>query len=211
MSQFSQPGFNQPIYQPPPPKPENAVGLTGFIVSLVGLFLCGIPSVIGLIISAVGLRKEPKGFALAGLLISLVGLLELVVFAFLVFSTYRLANEGVGALQEFAVTAQLNREAKLIGEAWEDLDRIPTQEEGEDLLAGKRDINGNSIVYETDGSSFSLRTAGRDGELLTEDDVVVGPFEDADSTKNLIDDFDFENSDWADEIEKQNDEAMIFE
>jgi len=51
-SQFSnQPSFNEPMQREQiygeQPKKENTLGMTGFIVSLVGLFLCGVPSLRG--------------------------------------------------------------------------------------------------------------------------------------------------------------------
>ena len=44
------------------------------------------------------------------------------------------------------------------------------------MVLGKRDFYGNSIVYETDGESFSLRSAGPDETLNSEDDLLAGPF-----------------------------------
>jgi hypothetical protein len=61
MSQTPPPKFDKPMYPyPAEPSNENGIGLTGFIVSIVALFLCGIPSVIGILISLIGLRKNPK-------------------------------------------------------------------------------------------------------------------------------------------------------
>ena len=66
------------------PKPSNGLGIAGFICSLVGLFLCGgIICPVGLILSAMGLRKEPKGLAIAGLIIGLIGTLLLVTILFI--------------------------------------------------------------------------------------------------------------------------------
>ena len=50
-----------------PKKPEtNGLGLAGFIVSLVGICSGGVLSPIGLVLSIVGLFREPRGFAIAG-------------------------------------------------------------------------------------------------------------------------------------------------
>ncbi|MDG1875343.1 MAG: DUF4190 domain-containing protein [Mariniblastus sp.] len=203
--------FNYPMQMSPlPEKDENPVGLTGFIISVIGLFLCGIPSIIGLLISAIGLRKAPRGFAIAGLLISFLGLVELLALGFLAYSTYRLADDGVRTFKNLAVNQLLEIEANSIGREWEKLERVPTQQEGDDLIAGKRDINGNSIAYETDGSSFSLRAAGNDGKLQTEDDVVAGPFEDIESTLMHQLTIEPDDPDWDQEFEKFNNENMNF-
>ena len=165
-----------PGFQPKQPPQENGFGLAGFIVSIAGLFLCGIPSLIGMILSLIGLRKEPKGFAVAGTIIGLVGLIELTLVGFLVFSTYQVGKNAGNFLQQFPVMAELYGEANVVRDKWIELDRIPTQAEGDELLKGKKDFTGNPMVYETDGESFSIRTAGPDETLQTVDDNLVGPF-----------------------------------
>lgn len=192
MSQFEQPQFGQPMHQEPAKRNENGLGLTGFIISLVGIFLCGIPSIIGLIVSAFGLKKEPKGFAVAGLLLGLLGVIELLGVGFLAYQTYRLANQAGGLIREQLATQQLNAEAITIGYEWQESGNIPSQEKGDELVLGKRDIYGNSIVYQSDGSSFSLRSAGPDEMLETDDDIIVGPFESADQAIEESQNLDFE-------------------
>ena len=66
-------------------QPSNGMGIAGFVLALLALFLGWIPVlgwilwVLGLIFSAVGMSKQPKGLAIAGLVISLLGLIFLVV------------------------------------------------------------------------------------------------------------------------------------
>ena len=207
MSQNPEPVFAQPVEypQPLPPPKENGFGLAGFIVSIAGLVLCGIPSVFGVILSLIGLRKEPKGLAIAGLLIGLVGLVELALAGFLAFSAYQVAQDAGTFFQQFAIEAELYEHARAIGDEWETTSRIPTQAEGEAMLLGKRDSIGNQIVYETDGTSFSLRTAGADGTLETEDDITVGPFEDVESTRQPMFDEDFDWDASAEELQSIKD------
>ena len=65
-------------------KQSNGVGTAGFIISIVTLFLGWIPVfgwilwAVGLILSAIGLTKQPKGLAIAGLVISLIGIIFLL-------------------------------------------------------------------------------------------------------------------------------------
>ena len=54
----------------------NNLGLAGFIVSLVAILFTPL-WVVSLIISFMGLFKKPRGFAIAGFLISLFGILVL--------------------------------------------------------------------------------------------------------------------------------------
>ncbi|QQU03614.1 hypothetical protein [Myroides odoratus] len=66
-----------PLYQPAIEK--NPIGLTGFILSIVAIVLSWLPIIgwlcwlVGLVLSIVGLFRRPKGFAIAGLIISLIG------------------------------------------------------------------------------------------------------------------------------------------
>lgn len=75
------------------PHQSNGFGIAGFVLSLVGLILeticcfvfapislvVGLLCIVGLIVSIVGLRKEPRGMAIAGLILGIIGLLVYVV------------------------------------------------------------------------------------------------------------------------------------
>ncbi|MGL5276592.1 hypothetical protein [Myroides sp.] len=84
--------YNQPMYNQPPIQEKNGIGLAGFIISIIAFFLGWIPVfgwilwLLGLIFSAVGIFKKPKGFAIAGLIISLI------LFIFLIFGFALLAT-----------------------------------------------------------------------------------------------------------------------
>lgn len=63
----------------------NPVGLAGFIVSLVSLVACaGLISPVGLILSLVGCFRQPRGLAIAGVVLGLIGsgglILAIVIF-----------------------------------------------------------------------------------------------------------------------------------
>ena len=69
-------------------KRTNGLGTAGFVLALIALFFGWIPIlgwivwVLGLIFSFVGVFKPPRGLAIAGLVISLIGIIFLlVVFA----------------------------------------------------------------------------------------------------------------------------------
>lgn len=65
-------------------KPSNGIGVAGFVLAITALFLGWIPFLgwllwlLGLILSAVGVSKTPKGLSIAGLVISLLGLIFLI-------------------------------------------------------------------------------------------------------------------------------------
>ena len=56
----------QPYAQQPVPQvvvthpPSNTMGIAGFITSLLGIVSCGVLSPIGLILSVIGLFKQPR-------------------------------------------------------------------------------------------------------------------------------------------------------
>ncbi len=70
-----------------PKNNSNGIGMAGFVLSLIALFLGWIPIigwilwVLGLVLSFVGLFSRPRGFAIAGLVISLIGVF-LFIFVF---------------------------------------------------------------------------------------------------------------------------------
>lgn len=63
---------------------KNGIGLAGFILSLVALFTDWIPGLgwvvwaLGAIFSIIGLFKAPRGFAIAGFIISFISLILLI-------------------------------------------------------------------------------------------------------------------------------------
>lgn len=66
-------------------KQSNGIGTAGFVLAIIAIFLGWIPVLgwiiwlLGLIFSFVGIFKKPKGLAIAGLVISLIGVILLIV------------------------------------------------------------------------------------------------------------------------------------
>jgi len=67
---------------------SNGTGTAGFVLALIALFLGWVPVlgwilwILGAVLSFVGVLKSPKGMAIAGLVISFIGIILLtVVFA----------------------------------------------------------------------------------------------------------------------------------
>lgn len=65
-------------------KATNGVGTAGFVLALIAVFLGWVPVLgwilwlLGLILSFVGVFKQPKGLSIAGLVISLIGIILLI-------------------------------------------------------------------------------------------------------------------------------------
>lgn len=67
-------------------KKSNGIGTAGFVLSLIALFFGWVPFlgwviwVLGLVFSSVGMFRSPKGLSIAGLVISLIGIVFLILF-----------------------------------------------------------------------------------------------------------------------------------
>lgn len=87
-------------------KEKNGLGLTGFILSLICLFVSWAPGVnvflwiLGVVFSAIGVFRKPKGFAIAGLVISLVSLLIIIIVIVVLGAAI---DEAVGFLEEYGL------------------------------------------------------------------------------------------------------------
>ena len=72
----------------PQPRRSNGIGTAGFVVTLVNMvlgfipfvnFLCIILWPLGLILSIIGMLKSPRGLAIAGFVLSLLGVILLLI------------------------------------------------------------------------------------------------------------------------------------
>lgn len=153
--------------------PINAAGIFGLVFSLFGLLTCGLFSPVALVVSLLAMRKEPRVAAMAGVIISLVGMLLMLLIAVLLLigmGMYGHGNIGHGAklfwdtaviqvhVQEYgsvpATLAELNMPANTMTDPW-----------------------GNPYVYTVfpDGLDYKLETMGPDGIYGTSDDRVLHP------------------------------------
>ena len=66
---------------------SNGMGTAGFVLALIGLFFSWIPILgwviwfLGVLFSAIGVFRTPRGMAIAGLCISFIGLIFLITVA----------------------------------------------------------------------------------------------------------------------------------
>jgi len=169
-------------YQPQPAVNQtNALGLTGFIISLVSLLTCGgILSPISLILCLIALAKPPKGFAIAGLVLSIIGSLWLFVLFFVIGIGVVFAALGLGiAAAAAAIAGQVGQNAFVIGDAVGDYNdengRVPASLVELDLEPSElTDKWGNRFVYlaSDDQGAFMLVSAGPDGAYGNTDDYL---------------------------------------
>ena len=57
------------------------MGIAGFVLALIGLFInpLAIPSVLGVIFSAIGLGGKTKGLSIAGLVLGIIGVVYTIL------------------------------------------------------------------------------------------------------------------------------------
>ncbi len=83
--QDSQHQYGQTIVIQQRENQTNGIGTAGFVLALIAIFLGWIPVLgwviwlLGLIFSFVGVFKSPKGLSVAGLVISFIGIILLIV------------------------------------------------------------------------------------------------------------------------------------
>lgn len=103
--------YDQSVYRPVmmenDPPTMSGLAMTGFIISLISIFCCGMTSIIGLLFSVAGIisasRKKKKGlgFAIAGLIISLIFTLFIALELVVAWPAIENASKRSGDVQEF--------------------------------------------------------------------------------------------------------------
>ena len=158
---------------------SNPIGLAGFITSLVGIVSCGVLCPIGLILSAIGLFKRPKGFAIAGFVIGLLGSLGIIIVVLVVGVVFiglliALAAAGPAGIEMFGDTVAITEHVKQYQAQNASLPATLVQVSGltPDEL---KDHWGHEYIYKPDlvNNTFSITSMGPDGTEGTNDDMTV--------------------------------------
>jgi len=184
--------------QQTPQKPSNGLGLTGFVIGLVGLVISFIPLIgvvawplviLGIIFSAIGISKAVKGratnkgLAITGLVLSIVGLAAIILWS----AVIKTANDEI--------TEEANREAVIVYEVTGDAtnvdvtysvfsdDNMSTKDETVATLPWSKEVKTKGYVKE---GQLIVTTGEAGGSVtckVTVDGKVVdtatatGPFE----------------------------------
>ncbi|WP_433255796.1 DUF4190 domain-containing protein [Streptosporangium sp. CA-135522] len=70
----------------PPPRGNNGMAIAALIMGIVGLFTCGVPSIVGIVLGHISLGQikrtgeEGRGMGIAGLVLSYFGVAGWVIF-----------------------------------------------------------------------------------------------------------------------------------
>lgn len=172
-----------------PTSSTNGLGIAGFIVSLVGLLICGgFLSPVGLVMSLIALGRRPKGFAIAGVVLGVIGSIWFFLLVFVIGIGTVLAAVGIGVA--VIAAARMGENAVKLNQAIEEYHkqngRVPAALT--DLASMQtetlQDPWGTPFRYEVTegGAGFYLRSDGPDRAPGTSDDIELwrrlGPDED---------------------------------
>jgi len=147
------------------PKEGNTLGLVGFILSIVQFVTCGVLSPISLIVSLIGLRKEPRVFAIIGTVLSVIGV---VIFALIGFTTVWALMFGQGIVQQAFGGAQAQQE---IIAHYQNTGSLPTDAQAAQIFANI-DFGGVTPRYViVDDTAAEIILPGFDGQMDTSDDL----------------------------------------
>ncbi len=91
--------------EPQPVRRKNGIATAGLVLSIVGLALCWMPFVnvilwfLGILFSFIGVFKRPRGKAIAGLIISVVSLVVILII-YAVYGTALMESDALYELDE---------------------------------------------------------------------------------------------------------------
>lgn len=164
---------------------SNAMGIAGFVCSLVGLVSVGSLSPVGLILSLIGLGREPRGLAIAGVILGVLGTCGWGIF-WLIWILLIAAGVGIalGAAAFFAlsepVRGELTVDMGVIAAA------IENYREREGYLPANLTLlgldeqaltdpwgNQYHYVFLEESPGYDLISYGKDGQFGTDDDILL--------------------------------------
>ena len=164
------------VVQQVPPR-ANGFGITGFILSLIALVggVCfgTLLSPLSLLLSLIGLRREPRGLAIAGTILSIIGIVSLALWVLLFGSIAMVGLQGVGAVKDIfkdmrsAETLYVQVDAFVAQNG-----KLPTQAEVDAM--GVLDAKGHPLRIAPMDGGFTLYNSGFDGIPNNQDDFELG-------------------------------------
>ena len=188
-------------YAPPqqtPAKPSNGLGLTGFVLGVIGLVLSFIPLIgvvawplviLGIIFSSVGIAKAAKGRAtnkglsIAGVVVSIIGLVVCILWAVVWKQAADEVNEE--ANREAVIVYEITGDAPTVDvtySVFSDAD-MSTKDETVTKLPWTKEVRTKGYVKE----GQVIATTGEQGGTVTctitvdgkkvESNTATGPFE----------------------------------
>lgn len=154
--------------------PTNGLGIAGFVLSLIGILLtCGTLNIISLPVSLVALAWKPRGFAIAGTIISVLGIGFLALVGWGIVAGF-MGLKGLADLagQQIQTQSVISDAKNAIENYRSENNTLPDGIEGNKLVVEKKDGWGTELRYDLEGDSYLIRSAGPDKKFNTSDDVT---------------------------------------
>jgi hypothetical protein len=163
--------MTMPVPPVGPMRPRsNGLGVAGFIVSLVGIFTAGILCPIGLLLSLLALFRSPRGFAIAGVFVGLLGTLILAAWlAFFGILGFTCLNFSKPMLVTSGAIDNAHRKIDIYQATHNH--QFPDAITANGLIAEFHDGWGRPLHYIPRGFGYAVRSDGADGVTGTEDDL----------------------------------------
>jgi len=158
------------------PRRVNALGIAGFVLSILGVLTFGLLSPIGLLFSLLGMVRSPRGFAATG---TLLGLLGTSFWALLIYAVVHADHSRVMQAEltrgRQATVQQIDEVNKQINEfIMQNGGELPDEIEGNRLAVQNQDAWGQELQYQPTKQGFIILSAGPDKKFQTRDDVSKG-------------------------------------
>jgi hypothetical protein len=153
----------QPVNQ------TNGLGIAGLVVSILGILTCGLISPLGLLLSLIAMLKRPRGLAIAGTVVGLVGTGILFLVGGSIVAGFMFAGKAI------ETAAKIEQAKQIIAAYHTENGSYPDGIEGNKLIDGINDDWGNALRYDGDEQSYTIRSASFDGKMDTPDDIQMGP------------------------------------
>ena len=165
----AQPGVVSYTFMNPP---QNGLGIAGFITSLVGILTCGVLAPVGLILSVIALIKPPRGFAIAGTIIGIVGSIWVIFAGFAMVAAALGIRTAAKTVQDYVTAYQSARQAYVqIDQQRTQSGATPTSAAANTIAAKFTDPWGTPFRAEVSDGVIVIRSAGRDKQFDTTDDL----------------------------------------
>ena len=153
---------------------ENGLGLASFIVSIIGLVSAGILSPVGAVMGLIAIRREPRGFAIAGLVIGLVGSIWICLVSALFLAFFGVMGVGLASIVMSLVYTQIEQGLNTLTNAsgviaqWQLTHdgQLPTTEQGT-LALQSAGFTGSYKWLDEDDFSIELVIDNGDGDPWT--------------------------------------------
>jgi len=175
-------GFDEPRVRPLRRRRRfNGWGLTGFLLSLLSFATLCLLSPLALLVSLFGLRRRPRGLAMAGTFFGLIGT-GLLALAITVAATAHNRHQHAAAMSQrnHALAIERKETRGTLADAVEIVEAyvanhgglLPAAYDGNLLVVPLTDAWGNELRYELDRQFATVRSAGPDHKFESRDDLV---------------------------------------